>query len=248
MLKNSDNFLDLSVVIPVLDEQDNIVDLVDETSAVLHKQAISYEIIVVDDGSRDETVQRLLAHRHESDIPLRVIRHQHNAGQSSAVFTGIMNARSAWIATMDGDGQNDPADIPELFQVATSAEDTLKLVCGQRRKRQDSALKRLSSKIANAVRSRLLNDQTPDTGCGLKLIDRATFLQLPFFDHMHRFLPALVLRTGAGVRSVEVTHRPRLKGESKYGLHNRLWVGIVDMLGVIWLQRRAKAPISEELE
>lgn len=232
----------LSVVVPVKDEQDNIEPLVREIVASLTGVA-TFEILYVDDGSGDETPARLDALKRK--IPqLRTIRHRAPCGQSRALTTGVVAARYEWIATLDGDGQNDPADLPrllaELAGVAHPAH--LELLIGWRKKRHDAWLRRVSSRIANSVRARMLQDATPDTGCGLKLFARETFLQLPNFDHMHRFLPALVIRNGGAVISVPVNHRERRHGCSKYGIRNRLWVGIVDLLGVAWLQRRAKLP------
>jgi dolichol-phosphate mannosyltransferase len=238
----------LSFVIPVLDEAESICKLVEE---ILGCQGLDtrYEIIVVDDGSTDDTIARLTELRKQQSAPLRLIRHRANAGQSAAIWTGVAAARHEWIVTLDGDGQNDPADLPKLLAELDARNTTgdLHLICGHRRKRQDSWMKRISSRIANWVRSRLLGDATPDTGCGLKIIRRDAFLALPFFDHMHRFLPALIQRGGGRIVSVPVNHRPRTRGLSKYGLGNRLWVGIIDLLGVIWLQRRAKNPIKDEV-
>ena len=229
--------MDLSLVIPVRNEAENIEPLLTEIRATLDGRC-DYEVIYVDDGSTDNTVQRLTAARR--DFPrLRVLRHRDSCGQSAALLTGIHAARGTWIATLDGDGQNDPADIPKLLAArAAAGDDPLLLLAGYRRKRRDTWLKRLSSRIANAVRARLLHDNTPDTGCGLKLFARATYLALPHFDHMHRFLPALMLRAGGRVQSVEVNHRQRERGRSNYGVQNRLWVGIVDLCGVMWLRRR----------
>ena len=228
--------MDLSLVIPVFNEQDNVQPLLEEISAALDGR-FDYEVIFVDDGSSDQTPAQLVALR--AGFPrLRVLRHASNCGQSAALLTGMQAARAPWIATLDGDGQNDPADIPALYEAAL-ADEGLWLVTGWRRRRRDSWLKRLSSRVANAVRGRLLGDGTPDTGCGLKLLRREPCLQLPRFDHMHRFLPALVLRDGGRVRSVEVNHRPRKRGVSKYGVRDRLWVGIVDLFGLMWLRRRA---------
>lgn len=240
--------MDLSVVIPVKNEQDNVLPLLEEIHTALDGR-YAYEVLYVDDGSDDATPQRLAEARDRYPL-LRVLRHAASCGQSTAVRTGVRAARAAWIATLDGDGQNDPADIPALVSVirAPDCPDTLWLVAGWRRTRRDSWLRRLSSRVANAVRSYLLRDRTPDTGCGLKLFRRDTFLELPYFDHMHRFLPALVLRAGGQVTSVEVHHRHRARGTSKYGLHNRLWVGIVDLFGVAWLQRRVRLPVVRELE
>jgi dolichol-phosphate mannosyltransferase len=238
--------MDLSVVIPVRNEQDNIAPLIAEIRAALDGRA-DYEIVYVDDGSRDDTAARL-ADAARAFPRLRVLTHARSCGQSAALASAVRAARGEWIATLDGDGQNDPADIPKLLAVAQAAPpaSNLQLVAGYRRRRQDSWLKRMSSRIANGVRARLLNDATPDTGCGLKLFPRAVFLQLPYFDHMHRFLPALVQRNGGRTVSVEVHHRPRTRGTSKYGVHNRLWVGIVDLLGVMWLQRRMRRPEIRE--
>jgi len=244
--------VDLSVVVPVRNEAGNIGPLIDEIRAALDGGP-DYEVIYVDDGSTDATTEELAAIAR--DFPrLRTVRHQHSCGQSTAVRSGVRHARGAWIATLDGDGQNDPADIPNLLErrqrelQAGQGGAPLLCVCGYRRKRRDTWIKRLSSRIANGVRSRLLGDSTPDTGCGLKLFSRDAFLDLPYFDHMHRFLPALFLRAGGRIVSVEVNHRPRQAGRSKYGLHNRLWVGIVDLFGVMWLQRRAKVPVVTEVK
>ena len=195
------------------------------------------EIIFVDDGSTDDTVEALLAARARGIPELRVIRHQRRAGQSAAMHTGIRSARAEWIVTLDGDGQNDPADIPALIS-ARQQNGAARLITGHRVARRDTWLRRFSSRVANGVRSRLLADRTPDTGCGIKLMHRDTFLELPRFDHMHRFMPALFRRAGAAILSVPVAHRPRTRGTSKYGVHNRLWCGIVDLLGVMWLIRR----------
>lgn len=237
--------MELSVVIPVLNEAGSIGLLVDEVCSCLGT-ALDYEIIVVDDGSSDSTPEVLQASRQQHPR-LRVLRHASRCGQSTAVISGVQAARAPWIATLDGDGQNDPADILKLYRAMDRSPDETLLVAGYRRRRRDTWLKRVSSRIANTVRAAVLGDATPDTGCGLKLFSRATFLALPQFDHMHRFLPALVQRLGGTVMSVEVHHRPRQRGTSKYGLHNRLWVGIVDMLGVRWLQRRSCRPDVTEL-
>ena len=237
--------MELSVVIPVYNEQDNVQPLLEEVCTALDGR-LDYEVIFVDDGSSDATRERLVALRREHPR-LRVLGHAGNYGQSAALLSGLRAARAPWVATLDGDGQNDPADIPALYDMAC-AGDGLWLVTGWRTRRRDGWLKRLSSRVANAVRGRLLGDLTPDTGCGLKLLRREACLQLPRFDHMHRFLPALVLRDGGGVRSVPVNHRPRRHGTSKYGLHNRLWVGIVDLAGVMWLRRRSLRPRVSEVD
>lgn len=239
--------MDLSLVIPVRNEAENIAPLIAEIRAALDGRR-EYEVIYVDDGSSDATAQRLDSARRDF-ARLRVLHHRSACGQSTALLTGVRAARSAWIATLDGDGQNDPADIHTLLAARDAAGcDPLLLLTGHRRRRQDSVLKRLCSCVANSVRARLLRDHTPDTGCGLKVFARATFLALPHFDHMHRFLPALVLRAGGRVQSVDVTHRPRLRGRSNYGVHDRLWVGIVDLFGVLWLRRRQRLPVVVEDE
>ena len=232
----------LSVVVPVRNEQDNVQPLIAEICAALNG-VIDYEIIYVDDGSTDDTLARLKALQTQHP-QLRILRHAKSCGQSTAVRTGVKAARYDWIATLDGDGQNDPADIPKLLAAIT---DGVELVGGNRRKsRCDTWVKRVSSIIANGVRSRMLNDSTPDTGCGLKVFSRAAFLDLPYFDHMHRFLPALIKRRGGKILSVGVSHRAREYGQSNYGTIDRLLVGIVDLFGVAWLQRRARQPIILE--
>jgi dolichol-phosphate mannosyltransferase len=238
--------MDLSVVIPVCNEEESIGVLIEEITQAL-AQKYQHEIIVVDDGSTDKTLEVLL--KIKKDLPtLRVIKHLQNSGQSTAVRTGVQHAKSAWIATLDGDGQNDPADIPNLYnELANQNLDPWLVVAGYRKKRKDTWLKRISSKYANSIRDRLLRDGTPDTGCGLKVFARDSFLALPYFDHMHRYIPALFQRQGGRVVSVEVNHRHRMQGTSKYGFHNRLWVGIVDILGVRWLQNRARLTDTQEL-
>ncbi len=230
---------EISVVVPVHNEAENIVPLLAEIAAALDGRE-AYEIVVVDDASDDATAERLAD--AAARLPhLRIVRHRTNAGQSAAVHSGVRYAAGRLIATLDGDGQNDPADIPALLARwrQGSGERPL-LVAGHRVTRRDTFITRASSRIANAVRGRMLRDRTPDTGCGLKLFPRDLFLDLPYFDHMHRFLPALVLRAGGDVVSVPVRHRPRTRGRSHYGIHNRLWVGIDDLLGVAWLLRRAR--------
>jgi dolichol-phosphate mannosyltransferase len=231
----------ISVVIPVCNEVDNVEPLAQEIRSTLAAFA-PFEIIFIDDGSTDGTDVAVERARANGIPEIRLLRHARRSGQSTAVLSGVRAARADWIATLDGDGQNDPADIPALVAVVEEAHRTgnvaLKLVMGNRQTRRDTWLRRISSRVANGVRARMLKDGTPDTGCGLKLMHRETFLGLPHFDHMHRFLPALYQRAGAQVISVPVRHRPRTRGTSKYGLHNRLWVGIVDLFGVQWLIRR----------
>jgi len=228
----------ISVVIPVCNEEENVVPLAREIQAALAAHR-PFEIIFVDDGSTDRTLSALLAARTQSIPELRLLQHSKRSGQSAAVHTGVRAAQAEWIATLDGDGQNDPADIPALIAAQSAGGERLKLVMGNRKaSRKDTWLRKISSSVANGVRSWFLKDQTPDTGCGIKLLHRATFLELPRFDHMHRFLPALFLNAGTEVISVPVGHRPRTRGTSKYGLFNRLGVGIVDLFGVRWILRR----------
>ncbi|MGH8618007.1 MAG: glycosyltransferase family 2 protein [Burkholderiales bacterium] len=240
----STSALALAVVVPVHNETENLAPLIGEIHAALEGR-IDFEIVYVDDGSSDETPQLLaaLAAKHPR---LRVFRHLNNCGQSTAVRTGVRQALAPLVATLDGDGQNDPVDIPALlekYRSERSLDPRPLLIAGQRAKRRDTTIRRLSSRIANGVRAWLLNDATPDTGCGLKLFAREDFLALPFFDHLHRFLPALFIREGGRVVSVPVNHRPRERGQSHYGVWNRLWVGIVDIAGVLWLKRRGKVPV-----
>jgi dolichol-phosphate mannosyltransferase len=236
---NEVNEVVLSVVIPAHNEAENVGPLIEEIRGALDGK-VAFEIVVVDDASDDDTVARLeAAARGHPD--LRIVRHRRQAGQSTAIHSGVRFARGALIVTLDGDGQNDPADIPALLEAYRSGrKDRPLLVAGRRMNRRDSRITLASSRIANAVRGTLLGDHSPDTGCGLKIFGRDTFLLLPHFDHMHRFLPALVLRQGGDVISVPVSHRPRRRGRSHYGVMNRLWIGIVDLFGVMWLMRRAK--------
>lgn len=227
----------LSIVVPVRNESGNVASLIGEIHTAL--KHITHEIIYVDDGSTDDTFSQLKA-LQATFTQLTIVRHAQSCGQSTAVRTGVKAARYDWVATLDGDGQNDPADILKLVAAVTNGVD---LVGGNRRaSRRDTWVKRVSSVIANTVRSKMLRDDTPDTGCGLKLFRRDAFLDLPYFDHMHRFLPALIKRRGGKIVSVPVAHRNREHGKSNYGTIDRLLVGIVDLFGVAWLQRRAKIP------
>ena len=242
---NIEGAVALAVVIPVHNEVENIAALVDEVVRALRGK-IDFEIIVADDASDDGTALALAAIR--AGVPeLRVVRHARQSGQSAGVFSGARAARASWIATIDGDGQNDPADILKLV-ARRDAEEANRplLVAGRRATRRDTFRKRVQSRIANTVRARLLGDQTPDTGCGLKLFPRAEFLALPHFDHFHRFLPALFIWVGGRVVSEDVSHRPRAGGRSHYGMWGRLAVGIVDLCGVMWLQRRRVVVEAEE--
>jgi len=232
-------------VIPVCNEQDNVLPLAREIHLALAGR-YRHETIFVDDGSSDGTAAAVRAARADGMPQIRLIRHAVRSGQSAAVATGVRAAHAPWIATLDGDGQNDPADIPRLLDRASGAAPRLRLVMGNRTTRRDTWLRRMSSRVANGVRGRLLRDGTPDTGCGIKVFDRAVFLDVPRFDHMHRFMPALFQREGYEVVSVPVNHRERTRGKSKYGLHNRLWVGIVDLFGVMWLIRRASPRVPTD--
>lgn len=227
----------LSVVIPFYNEQDNVAVLLAEIDAAL-APALDYEMIAVDDGSTDAT-PAVLAEAAARFGSLRVVRLDANRGQSAALVNGVHAARAPLIATLDGDGQNPPADILALVRRYRQAEGTGSVaVVGWRRQRNDSRLRRLSSRVANRFRSAILADHCPDTGCGLKVFARRDFLALPRFRHMHRFIPALLARAGVRVLSVPVSHRARRSGQSKYGIRNRLWTGLIDTLGVYWLIHR----------
>jgi len=234
----------VSVVIPARNEAPNILPLVAEIEAAL--AGTPHEIIFVDDGSTDETPERL--REAAATAPVRHLRHREACGQSAAVASGVRAARGAWIATLDGDGQNDPADIPKLLAERTKAAAEVKLFAGWRVNRQDTGSKRWASKLANAIRSRMLRDATPDTGCGIKLFEREAFLDLPYFDHMHRYLPALMQRAGWKTISVPVNHRHRASGVSKYNNLNRALVGLRDLRGVAWLITRSKRTAVREFD
>ncbi|MFC3283696.1 glycosyltransferase family 2 protein [Litchfieldella rifensis] len=228
----------LSVIVPARDEADNLTALLDEIERALG--TLDHEVLVVDDGSRDRS-WNVLCERAADDPRLMALRHAESAGQSTSIWHAARRARGTWLATLDADGQNDPADISRLLRQAQHND--VAIVIGHRTLRRDSWLKRISSRIANGVRATLLGDATPDTGCGLKIMRRDIFLTLPYFDHMHRFLPALVRSQGGRCLSLPVNHRPRRTGRSHYGLHDRLWAGLVDLFGVMWLCRRSRLPI-----
>jgi glycosyltransferase involved in cell wall biosynthesis len=228
----------ISVVVPVHDEEGNVDALVREIAHAFGGQA--YEMIFVNDASRDGTRRALEALKGEFPA-LRVVSHTRNAGQSRAIRTGVLAALGQIIVTLDGDGQNDPADAPALVQLLKD-DPRLGLVGGLRLRRRDSWSKRMASRIGNGVRRRILRDDTADTGCGLKVFRREVFLRLPYFDHMHRYLPALVKREGLAAAFLEVNHRPRGAGRSKYTNLRRLWVSLGDLVGVVWLLSRARQP------
>ena len=230
---------DISVVVPVFDEEGAAPELAREIAAAFAGR--NFEIVFVDDRSRDNTRAALTALKAE--IPqLRVLSHAKNSGQSRSIRTGVLAARGDVIVTLDGDGQNDPADGPGLVDALAVGPPGLVLVGGERVKRQDSAAKKFASKLGNGVRKRLLKDTANDTGCGLKAFRREAFLRLPYFDHIHRYLPALMLREGYQVDFRPVNHRHRQTGQSKYTNLGRLWASASDLLGVMWLQSRSRLP------
>lgn len=236
----------VSIVVPVRNEQDNIAPLIAEIAKALDG-GWAYEIVYVNDGSTDATADRLAAEMRVRKN-LRHIRHAASSGQSAAVRTGVRAARGRIVATLDGDGQNNPAFLPELLAAIEKGGDRIGLAAGQRVGRKDTGFKRLQSRVANGVRNGILRDGTRDTGCGLKAFRREVFLALPYFDGLHRFLPALVRREGFDVAYVDVIDRPRHSGVSNYGFFDRLWIGIMDLAGVWWLIRRKKAtPVATEV-
>src|SRR5436305_1256408 len=237
----------VSIVVPVRNEAANVAPLVEEIARALGKE-LNYEVIYVNDGSADDTeteIARLMASRPW----LRQIKHQAPCGQSAAVHTGVLHARAPVVITLDGDGQNDPTFIRPLLDQLTASAPRIALVAGQRVRRKATGFKKFQSNIANTVRGALLRDGTRDTGCGLKAFRRDLFLALPYFDGLHRFLPALVRREGYDIGYLEVVDRPRHAGSSHYGLWDRLWIGILDLLGVWWLiRRRPRVPHALEVK
>ena len=230
---------DISVVVPVFDEEGAAPPLAREIAAAFKGR--NFEILFVDDASRDGTRAALGA--LQAEIPqLRILSHRRNSGQSRAIRTGVLAARGQVIVTLDGDGQNDPADGPGLVDALTAGPAELALVGGERVKRQDSTAKKVASRIGNGVRKRLLRDTANDTGCGLKAFRREAFLRLPYFDHIHRYLPALMHREGYRTAFLPVNHRHRQTGRSKYTNLGRLWASLSDLCGMIWLQSRARNP------
>jgi glycosyltransferase involved in cell wall biosynthesis len=233
--------LEFSVVVPVHNEAGNVTRLMEEIAAALEGR--SYEAIFVDDASRDDTRAVLIGLK--ARFPqLRVVSHRKNSGQSRAIRTGVEAARAPVIGTLDGDGQNDPADLPELYRhlVRAGAPENLKMVMGRRASRKDTASKRFGSRFANQVRQAMLNDGCDDSGCGIKVIYRDAFLKLPYFDHMHRYMPALVKAEGHTAEFLNVNHRPRATGQSNYTNFGRLLNALSDLRGVMWLIRRRRLP------
>jgi dolichol-phosphate mannosyltransferase len=246
-LVSSDNaVVAVSIVVPVRNEAENVAPLIAEIAAALDGRW-PYEIIYVNDGSTDATAERITAIMEQRGN-LRQLRHEKSSGQSAAVRSGVRAARGGLVATLDGDGQNNPAFLPELIAAIESGGSRVGLAAGQRVGRKDTGFKKLQSRIANGVRSTILRDGTRDTGCGLKAFRREVFLMLPYFDGLHRFLPALVRREGYEVAYVDVIDRPRRSGVSNYGFFDRLWIGIMDLAGVWWLIRRKKStPVVTEV-
>jgi dolichol-phosphate mannosyltransferase len=237
----------VSIIVPVRNEAGNIAPLVGEIAAALGND-VAYEVVYVNDGSTDGT-EAELTQLMMSRPWLRQIKHRTSCGQSAAVTTGVRHARAGIIVTLDGDGQNDPAFIPALLAALAAGAPRLGLVAGQRVGRKATGFKKFQSRTANAVRGAVLRDGTRDTGCGLKAFRRDLFLALPYFDGLHRFLPALVRREGYDIGYVDVVDRPRRAGESNYGMWDRLWVGILDLFGVWWLiRRRRQVPQVSEVK
>jgi dolichol-phosphate mannosyltransferase len=245
-LFSSDPAVAVSIVVPVRNEADNVAPLIAEIVAALDDRW-AYEIIYVNDGSTDATPERLLEIMKQRGN-LRHIRHAISSGQSAAVRSGVRAARGSIVATLDGDGQNNPAFLPDLISAIEQGGERVGLAAGQRVGRKDTGFKKIQSRIANGVRNAILRDGTRDTGCGLKAFRRDVFLALPYFDGLHRFLPALVRREGYEIAYVDVTDRPRHSGVSNYGFFDRLWIGIMDLAGVWWLIRRKKpTPVATEV-
>ncbi len=226
-----------SIVIPVYNEAENIEPMVREIQSAFQGRAEPYEVIFVDDASSDDSPAVLQRLTLETGGVVRSLRHRRNFGQSAAVATGFRAARGAWVGTLDGDGQNDPADLPHMLDEARR----LKVDCitGVRAKRQDSFIRKFSSRVANRFRDAITGDRVADSGCGVRVLRTACALELPVFNGLHRFVPTLLRAKGYSVSEVPVNHRPRLRGVSKYGVHNRLWRGIRDCFGVRWFSVRS---------
>jgi len=236
----------VSIVVPVRNEAENVAPLIAEIAAAIDGRW-NYEIIYVNDGSTDATAVRLAAAMQQR-ANLRQIRHATSTGQSAAVRSGVRAARGAIVATLDGDGQNNPAFLPDLISAIENGGERVGLAAGQRVGRKDTGFKKMQSRFANGIRNAILHDGTRDTGCGLKAFRREVFLAMPYFDGLHRFLPALVRREGYEIAYVDVIDRPRHSGVSNYGFFDRLWIGIMDLAGVWWLIRRKKpTPVATEV-
>jgi dolichol-phosphate mannosyltransferase len=237
----------VSVLIPAKNEAGNLIPLLEEVRAALVNE--TFEVIVVDDGSTDSTAAELRVLQTSGYSQLRVLSHARSLGQSTSIYHAAEVARGHWLATLDGDGQNDPADLPKMLDLVRGSEGKpggVKLVAGHRVNRRDTASKRWASRFANNLRGSLLKDQTPDTGCGIKLIEREAFLRLPYFDHMHRFIPALIRRHNGRMLIQPVNHRERGAGVSNYGNFDRALVGIVDLFGVWWLIKRTRLEVNAQ--
>jgi dolichol-phosphate mannosyltransferase len=236
---------EISIVVPLYEESENVAPLAERILGSLRQEARALELILVDDGSKDDTWERILAAR-ERDPRIRAVRHLENAGQSASLWTGFKASRGSIIATLDGDLQNDPADLPRMLELLESCD----MVCGVRAKRMDNALRRISTRIARRARRLALGVDFQDTGCNLRVFKRAVLEMMPPFNGIHRFMPVLAHGAGAAVREIPVMHHPRVAGRSKYGVWNRVWRGIYDLIGVRWFQKRRlkKVPTAEHEE
>lgn len=230
--------MQISIIIPVYNEVDNVTSLFTEIYEVLNGTPITFEVVFVDDGSTDGTKEILKSLSSQYSENLKFLFHKKNYGQSAALWTGAIHAKFDVLVTMDGDGQNDPSDIPQMLEQFQNN----KVVLGIRKKRNDSIVKKVSSLVGNKVRTTVLNDGCKDTGCSLKIFPKQGFLSLPYFNHMHRYLPALFKNKGYGLVTINVNHRARQHGVSKYGVMNRLFVGVHDLFGVRWLLKRSCVP------
>lgn len=225
--------LDLTIVVPVFNEAESLPRLHEEITAALAPADLTFEVLYVNDGSTDES-PRVLRDLADSDPRIRIVRLRRNSGQTAAFGAGFRAARGRWMATLDADLQNDPADLPRMLAELEDCD----IVCGIRTERHDSWVRRVSSRIANSVRNRLTHESVTDVGCSLRVFRSHLARDLPLFTGMHRFLPTLLLLQGGNLREIPVRHRPRIHGQSKYGIHNRLWVGLADLFAVRWMQKR----------
>ncbi len=228
--------LKISVVIPVYNEEDNLKPMLDELFPILKRIGCGFEVICVDDASTDNSLAVLQELKEKKFSELRIVRHTVNCGESAGQATGFANARGAWIITMDADQQNDPADIPALLQASKDAD--ADAVCGVRRRREDDWVKRISSKIANGFRNRVTKDVIADAGCTFRAVKKEALREVPVFNGMHRFLPTLLRLQGFEVIEIPVNHRPRIRGESKYGIGNRMFRGLIDCFAILWFRKR----------